>query len=61
MENADLIKVFVQAPCQALRPFVKRFLVVEFPTAQEDLHLPDTGLVTGFCIVSVGLPFFVTT
>jgi hypothetical protein len=61
MKNSALANVFIQTPCQALRPFVKRFLVVEFPTAQEDLHLPDTGLVTGFCIVSVGLPFFVTT
>jgi len=32
-----------------LRPFVKRFLVVEFSTAQKDSHLPDTGLVAGFC------------
>jgi AraC-like DNA-binding protein len=49
VEASHLVKVFVQAPCAALRPFVQRFLVVEFPTAQRDSHLPDTGLVAGFC------------
>ncbi len=49
METSHVVKVFLQAPCEALRPFVKRFLVVEFPIAQEDSHLPDTGLVAGFC------------
>lgn len=49
LETSDVVKVFLQAPCEALRPFVKRFLVVEFPTAKKDSHLPDTGLVAGFC------------
>src|SRR6266496_6094070 len=49
METSHVVKVFLQAPCEALRPFVKRFLVVEFSTAQKDSHLPDTGLVAGFC------------
>jgi len=48
METADVIKVFVQAPCDALRPFVKRFLVVEFPYGHKDSHLPDTGLMAAF-------------
>jgi len=45
METADVVKVFVQAPSEALRPFIKRFLVIEFPYAHTDSHLPDTGLV----------------
>src|SRR5262245_53021256 len=48
METSDVVKVFVQTPCEALRPFVKRFLVVEFPYAHKDSHLPDTGLVAAF-------------
>jgi AraC-like DNA-binding protein len=43
------VKVFVQRPCEALRPFVKRFLVVEFPTAHKDSFLPVTGMLAGFC------------
>jgi AraC-like DNA-binding protein len=43
------VKVFVQKPCEALRPFVKRFLVVEFPTAHKDSFLPVTGMLAGFC------------
>ena len=42
-------QVLVQTPCEALRPFVKRFLVVESTTAHRDVHLPDTGLVAAFC------------
>jgi|SRR5215831_378774 len=48
METADVAKVYVQAPCEALRPFVKRFLVIEFSSAYKDSHLPDTGLVAAF-------------
>src|SRR5215510_5992399 len=48
METSDVVKVFVQTPCEALRPFVKRFLIVEFPYAHKDSHLPDTGLVAAF-------------
>src|SRR5215510_2750197 len=48
METSDVVKVFVQTPCEALRPFVKRFLIVEFPSAHKDSHLPDTGLVAAF-------------
>ena len=40
--------VFAQPPHAVLRPFVKRFLVVEFPAPHADAHLPDTGLVAAF-------------
>jgi AraC-like DNA-binding protein len=49
MENSASIKVFAQRPCEALRPFVKRFLVVEFPAAHKDSYLPITGMLAGFC------------
>src|SRR6266542_3150829 len=55
METSQVVKVFLQAPCDALRPFVKRFLVVEFPTAKKDSHLPDTGLVACFCFKGDGI------
>jgi AraC-like DNA-binding protein len=45
--SAD-INVFVQVPRPVLRPFVKRFLVVEVPTPHQDSHLPDTGFVAAF-------------
>jgi AraC-like DNA-binding protein len=48
METTGVVKVYVQAPCVRLRPFVKRFLVVEFPSPHKDSHLPDTGLVAAF-------------
>jgi len=48
METADFVKVYVQAPCEPLRPFVKRFLVIEFSSAHKDSHLPDTGIVASF-------------
>src|SRR5215211_7360939 len=41
-------KMFAQPPGLPLRPFVKRFLVIEFPAPHEDSHLPDTGLVIAF-------------
>ena len=50
METTDHMKVFLQVPREALRPFVKRFLVVEFPAAHHDAHLPDTGLVAAFLL-----------
>lgn len=49
MKNSDVVNVFIQTPCEVLRPFVKRFLVVEFLGAHKHSHLPDTGLVAGFC------------
>src|SRR5919198_6664186 len=55
MEKSGVVKVYIQSPCEALRPFVKRFLVVELPTAHKDSHLPDTGLVACFCFKGDGV------
>jgi len=38
--------VFAQAPCEALRPFVKRFVIVEFPFDRKLKLLPDTNFTT---------------
>lgn len=46
----DPVKIFAQAPRPALRPFIRRFLVVEFPTFHRDAHLPDTGPVAAFSL-----------
>ena len=48
MPATDDTQVLVQAPSEALRPFVTRFLVVESTAARSDTHLPDTGLVAAF-------------
>jgi AraC-like DNA-binding protein len=45
---SDHTRVLVHAPCEALRPFVRRFLVVEATAAHRDAHLPDTGHVAAF-------------
>jgi hypothetical protein len=42
------VQVFEQAPGRALRPFVQRFLVLEFPFLHRDAHLPDTSPVAAF-------------
>jgi hypothetical protein len=44
----SLVQVFEQAPDRALRPFIQRFLVVEFPSFHCDAHLPDTSPVAAF-------------
>lgn len=41
-------KVFSHAPRTELRPYIKRFLVLEFSSALKDSHLPDTSPVAGF-------------
>src|SRR5215510_11304302 len=51
-ENA---RVFSQAPCEALRPFVKRFVIVEFPGDRKLKLLPDTGFVAEFRIRGDGV------
>jgi AraC-like DNA-binding protein len=48
MSRRSVTKVFYHAPVEALRRFVKQFLVVEFLEALEDSHLPGTGLVAAF-------------
>jgi hypothetical protein len=44
----DDVRVTVETPREALRPYVKRLLVVEASAAHRDAHLPDTGLVAAF-------------
>jgi AraC-like DNA-binding protein len=44
----DDVRVTVETPREALRPYVKRLLVVEASAAHQDAHLPDTGLVAAF-------------
>lgn len=48
MFNTDTTKVLTQTPSPALRPFVRRFLIVESAAAHQDAHLPDTGMVAAF-------------
>lgn len=53
------MRIYEQAPCPALRPFVRRFMVVEFPGRHRDVHLPDTGPVAAFslcgeCVIDGG-------
>src|SRR5262245_4435455 len=43
--NANLL---MQMPAPALRPFVKRFVIVEFPFDRKLKLLPDTGFVAEF-------------
>jgi AraC-like DNA-binding protein len=42
------MRVFEQVPGPALRPFIKRFLVVEFSALHHDVHLPDSSPVAAF-------------
>jgi AraC-like DNA-binding protein len=42
--------VFQQVPCAALKRFIRRFVIVEFPTNRGDVHLPDLGAVVAFSI-----------
>ncbi|HET7535275.1 MAG TPA: helix-turn-helix transcriptional regulator [Candidatus Didemnitutus sp.] len=54
-------RAFVQAPGPALRPFVRRLLVVEYPSGHRDTHLPDTGFVAAFrlrgeCVLNGATP-----
>jgi AraC-like DNA-binding protein len=44
----SLLRIFQQAPCPALRPIIKRFLVIEFPWSYSDVHLPETDAVAAF-------------
>jgi AraC-like DNA-binding protein len=44
------VVVFQQTPRPALRPFIKRFLVIEFPASHSDVHLPDTSPVAAFSL-----------
>jgi AraC-like DNA-binding protein len=44
----SLLQIYQQAPCPALSPVVKRFLVIEFPALHRDAHLPETDAVAAF-------------
>src|SRR4051794_19956449 len=46
--SGDDTRVVTRTPAQALRPFVRRLLVVEATGAHRDVHLPDTGVVAAF-------------
>jgi AraC-like DNA-binding protein len=43
-----MMQVVEHAPRTALRPFIGRFLVVEFPPFHRDAHLPDVRPVAAF-------------
>jgi AraC-like DNA-binding protein len=43
-------QLFEQIPRSALRPFIQRFLVVEFPAFHHDAHLPDIRPVAAFSL-----------
>lgn len=43
-------RIFERLPHAALRPFIERFMVVEFPFAHCDAHLPGTGCVVAFSL-----------
>jgi AraC-like DNA-binding protein len=44
----EAVRSIERAPHPALRPFIQRFLVVEFPAFHRDAHLPDTRPVAAF-------------
>jgi AraC-like DNA-binding protein len=46
--QGSLLHTYQQAPCLALRPIVRRFLVIEFPSLHRDAHLPETDAVAAF-------------
>jgi AraC-like DNA-binding protein len=46
--QGNLLRIFQQSPCRALRPILKRFLVIEFPSFYADAHLPETDAVAAF-------------
>jgi AraC-like DNA-binding protein len=43
-----MMQVLEHAPRNALRPFIERFMVVEFPSFHRDAHLPDVRPVAAF-------------
>lgn len=47
-ETHGAARLYQQAPRPVLRPFIRRFLVVEFSEHHHDTHLPDTGAVAAF-------------
>ena len=47
-KSQSLVRVFQQAPSPALRPIIRRFLVIEFPATYRDAHLPESEAVVAF-------------
>ena len=45
--------VFEQMPAAPLRPFIQRFLLIDFPSHYGDVHLPDIGAVAAFSLRGV--------
>jgi hypothetical protein len=52
--SPEKANVFAQAPCEALRSFVKRFVIVEFPFDRKLKLLPDTNFTTELRIELMG-------
>jgi AraC-like DNA-binding protein len=50
LHNSGRVKVFKQAPSPALRPFIKWYMVVEFPSHHRDAHLPSLDPVAAFSL-----------
>src|SRR5260370_31324582 len=48
MKTVTSPKVLIHLPAADLRPFIRRILLVEFPSTLQDSHLPDVGPVAGF-------------
>lgn len=46
--QGSFLHTYQQAPSLALRPIVRRFLVIEFPSLHRDAHLPETDAVAAF-------------
>jgi AraC-like DNA-binding protein len=47
-DERSSVQVFKQAPIPALQPFIKHFLVVEFASPENDVHLPEVCPVAAF-------------
>jgi AraC-like DNA-binding protein len=50
VNRGSTVSVFEQSPASALLPFVKRIMLVEFPSLYHDSHLPDIRPVAAFSL-----------
>jgi AraC-like DNA-binding protein len=48
MNEPSRMRYFEQVPVPALRPLIKRFLIVEYSSLHRDAHLPDISPVAAF-------------
>lgn len=46
----EYTQVLTRAPSEKLRPYIRRYLIVESMQARRDIHLPDTGAAAAFCL-----------